>query len=49
MVLFKFNSLGLVLDFTLKAYSSVAKKLKHKFKKFLGLIPPFEEVTGKNE
>ena len=43
---FKINSLGLALDMTLKSYNSVAKGLKLKVRKFLGLIPPFVvEVT----
>ena len=32
----------------LKFYSNVAKRLKLKVRKFLGLIPPFGEVTGEN-
>ena len=48
MVLFKFNNLGLVLCMTLKFYSSVAKGLKLKVRKFLGLILTFGEVTGES-
>ena len=43
---FKFNNLGLALSIALKFYSSVAKGLKQKFKKFWELIPTFVEVTG---
>ena len=43
---FKFNSLGLALDMTLKFSISVAKQLKLKVNNFLGLIPTFVEVTG---
>ena len=32
----------------LKFYTSVAKGLKLKFRKFWGLLPTFEEVTGEN-
>ena len=32
----------------LKFYSNVAKRSKLKVRKFLGLIPPFGEVTGEN-
>ena len=44
---FKFNNLGLALGENLKFYTSVAKGLKVKVRKFLGLIPTFVEVTGK--
>ena len=43
---FKFNNLGLALGTILKFYKSVAKRLKLKVRKFLGLIPTFVEVTG---
>ena len=42
---FKFNNLGLALDTNLKFYTSVAKRLKLKVRKFSGLIPTFVEVT----
>ena len=42
---FKFNDLGLALGTNLTFYTSVAKGLKLKFRKF-GLIPTFVEVTG---
>ena len=42
---FKFNNLGLALGTSLKFYTSVAKGLKLKVEKFLGLIPMFVEVT----
>ena len=45
---FKFNDLGLALGIALKFYTSVAKGLKVKVKKFSGLIPMFVEVTGEN-
>ena len=44
---FKFNSLGLALGVVFKFYTSVAKLLKIKVRKILGLIPTFEEVKGK--
>ena len=44
---FKFNNLGLALGKNLKFYTSLAKGLKVKVRKFLGLIPTFVEVTGK--
>ena len=44
---FKFNNLGLALGENLKFYTSVAKGLKVKVRKFLELIPTFVEVTGK--
>ena len=43
---FKFNNLGLALGASLKFYTSVAKGLKLKVRKFWGLIPTFVEVTG---
>ena len=43
---FKFNNLGLALGTNLTFYTSLAKGLKLKVKKFLGLIPTFAEVTG---
>ena len=43
---FKFNNLVLVLGTSLKFYTSMAKGLKLKVRKFLGLIPTFVEVTG---
>ena len=43
---FKFNNLGLALGTNLKFYTSVAKELKLKVRKFLGPIPTFVEVTG---
>ena len=42
----KFNNLGLALGTNLKFYSSVAKGLKLKARKCLGLIPTFLEVAG---
>ena len=33
---------------TLKFYTIVAKRLRLKIRKFVGLIPRFVEVTGKN-
>ena len=42
-----FDNLELALGMVLKFYTSVAKRLKLKVKKFLGLIPTFVEVTGK--
>ena len=45
---FKFNNLVLALGTNLKFYTSVAKGLKLKVRKFWGLIPTFVEVTGKN-
>ena len=44
---FKFSNLGLALGTTLKLYTSVTKGLKLKFRKFLGLISTFIEVTVK--
>ena len=43
---FKFNNLGLALRANSKFYTSLAKGLKLKVRKFLGLIPTFVEVTG---
>ena len=43
---FKFNNLGVTLGMNLKFYTSVAKALKLKVKKFCGLAPTFVEVTG---
>ena len=43
---FKLNNLGLTLGTNLKFYTSVAKGLKLKVRKFWGLIPTFVEVTG---
>ena len=43
---FKFSNLGLALGMTLKFYTSVAKELKLKARKFWGLILTFVEVTG---
>ena len=43
---FKFNNLGLAQGIALKFYTSVAKGLKLKVRKFWGLIPTFVEVTG---
>ena len=40
------NNLGLVLVMSWKFYTSVVKGLKLEFKKCLGLIPTFIEVTG---
>ena len=39
--------MGLALSLVLKFYTSVAKVLKIKVRKFCGLIPTFVEVTGK--
>ena len=44
---FKFNNLRLALGMALKFYTSVAKELKLKVKKFWGLIRTFVEVTWK--
>ena len=43
---FKFNNLGLALGTNLKFYTSVAKGLKLKVKKFWGPNPTFVEVAG---
>ena len=45
---FRFNNLGMALGTNLKFYTSVAKGLKLKVKRFWGLILTFAEVTGKN-
>ena len=42
---FKFNNLGLALGTNLKFYTSVAKGLNLKVRKFCGLIPMFVEVA----
>ena len=42
----KFSNLELALGIVLKFYTSVAKGLKLKFRKFWGLNPTFVEVTG---
>ena len=42
---FKFNNLGLALGVNLKFYTSVAKGLKLKVRKFWGLILTFVEIT----
>ena len=44
---FKFNNLGLTLGTNLKFYTSVAKGLKLKVRKFWGLTRTVAEVTGK--
>ena len=38
--------MGLALVANLKFYTSVAKGIKQKVRKFRGLIPTFVEVTG---
>ena len=43
---FKFNNFGLPPGTNLKFYTSVAKGLKLKVRRFWGLIPTFGEVTG---
>ena len=43
--MFKFNNLRLALGTNLKFYTSVAKGLKLKVRKFWGLIPTFAKVT----
>ena len=43
---FKFNNLVVALGANLKCYTSLAKGLKLKVRKFLGLILTFVEVTG---
>ena len=43
---FKFNNLGLALGMNWNFYTSVAKGLKLKVRKFFGLVPMFVEVTG---
>ena len=42
----KFTNLGLALGMALKFYTSVAKGMKFKDKKFWGLIHTIAEVTG---
>ena len=42
---FKFNNLGLALGMDSKFYTSVAKELKLKVRKFFTLIPTFVEGT----
>ena len=42
---FKFNNLGLALGTNLRFYTSVAKVLRLKVRKFLGLILRFVEIT----
>ena len=44
---FKFNNFRLALGTNLKFYTSVAKELKVKVRKFLGLVPTFVEVARK--
>ena len=46
VLLVKFNNLGLALDMVLKFYTSLAKGLKLKVRKFRGLIFMFVEITG---
>ena len=41
----KFNNLGLALGIALKFYTSVAKGLKLKVRKFWGLVPTFAKVS----
>ena len=43
---FKFKKFGLTLGMNLKFYTRLAKGLKLKVRKVLGLIPTFVEVTG---
>ena len=43
---FRFNNLGLALGIALKFYTSVAKGLKLKVRKFWGLIPMIVGVIG---
>ena len=43
---FKFNDFGLALGMDLRFYTSVAKGLKVKSRKVLGLTPTFVEVTA---
>ena len=45
---FKFNNFRLALAMNLKFYTSVAKGLKVKVRKFLELVPTFVEVTREN-
>ena len=44
--MFKFNNLGLPLGTAFKLYTSEAKRLKLKDRKFFGIILMFVEVTG---
>ena len=44
----KFNNLGLALGMALKLYTTVAKGLKLKARKFQGLILTFAKVTDIN-
>ena len=46
MALFKLNYFELALGMVLKFYTSIAKRLKLKVKKFLRVIFMFVEVTG---
>ena len=46
--MFKFNNLGQTQGKALKFYTSVAKGLKLKIRKFWMLIRTFVEVTGEN-
>ena len=46
--LFKFNNLGLPLGTAFKLYTSEAKRLKLKDRKFFGLTPTFAEFTVEN-
>ena len=41
----KFNNLELALGMKLKFYTSIAKGLKLKVRKFYALVPTFVEVT----
>ena len=43
---YKFNNVRLALGMALRFYTSLAKILKLKIRKFWGLIPTFVEVTG---
>ena len=43
---FKFNNLGLALGTNLRFYTSVAKGLKPKVRKFWGIISTSAEITG---
>ena len=43
---FKFNNFRLALGIAFKFYTSVARGLKLKVRKFCGLIPKFVEITG---
>ena len=44
---FKFINLGPTLDMVLKFYTSMAKELKLKVRRFWGLITTLVEVTGR--